>query len=520
MADLRCPDLQIVWFKRDLRVEDHAPLAEAARLGPVLPLYVAEPELWRQPDAAGRHWAILAESLAELRSDLTALGQPLAVRSGDAVAVLEDLRCRYGVAGLWSHQETGNGWTFARDRRVRAWARSHGIPWHEPRQFGVERGRRDRTGWAQRWDRMMAAPPSDRPAGLPALPGLDPGPIPRAVDLGLADDPCPGRQPGGRAAGVALLESFLGERGRHYAREMSSPLTAVDACSRLSIHLAAGTLSMREISQAALARLRALKGAPEAERRGWAGSLKAFHGRLHWHCHFIQKLEDEPRLEFENLHPAYDGLRGFDEHAYRAWAEGRTGWPFVDACMRCLRETGWINFRMRAMLMAVSSYHLWQHWREPSLHLARLFADYEPGIHWPQAQMQSGTTGINTVRIYNPVKQGRDHDPEGAFVRRWCPELSGVPAAFVHEPWRMSAPEQEEAGCRLGRDWPEPIADHLAAARAARDRVWAVRRSPEFKARADAIQDKHGSRRSGLPPSTPAGRRRSAGSRDQLDFGV
>jgi deoxyribodipyrimidine photo-lyase len=512
--------VHIVWYKRDLRVADHAPLAEAARSGPVLPLYIAEPMLWQQPDAAGRHWAFLADSLAELRSALAALGQPLVVRTGDAVAVLEELRRRCAIAGLWSHQETGNAASFARDRRVRAWARAHAIPWAERRQFGVERGRGDRTGWAGRWDRMMAEPAAPPPAGLSGPPDLDPGTIPYGADLGLSADSCPGRQPGGRAAGLALLDGFLQARGRRYAKEMSSPVTAAESCSRLSPHLAHGTLSMREIAQAALARLRDLKGAPQADRQGWVGSLKAFHGRLHWHCHFMQKLEDEPRIEFDNLHPAYDGLRGLDEARYRAWAEGRTGWPFVDACMRCLRDTGWINFRMRAMLMAVSAYHLWQHWREPGLHLARLFTDYEPGIHWPQAQMQSGTTGINTVRIYNPVKQGRDHDPAGEFVRRWCPELAGVPDAFIHEPWRMSALEQREAGWRLGRDWPEPVADHLAAARAARDRVWAVRRSADFKAQADAIQDKHGSRRSGLPPSNPGKRRRPGGGGGQMDLGV
>ncbi len=210
----------------------------------------------------------------------------------------------------------------------------------------------------------------------------------------------------------------------------------------------------------------------------------------------MQKLEDEPRLEFENLHPAYDGLRPAEPDAIRfeAWAKGETGLPFVDACMRALIATGWMNFRMRAMLMAVASYHLWLDWRKPGEHLARLFTDYEPGIHWPQVQMQSGTTGINTVRIYNPVKQGHDQDPDGRFVRRWLPELAEVPDRFLQEPWKW-----DEADRILGKAYPHPIVDHLAAAKEARQRVWGARRGTEFREEAQRIQDKHGSRKSGMP---------------------
>ena len=497
--------VQVVWFKRDLRAGDHDPLLNAARRGPVLPIYIFEPTRWRQDDASARQWAFVRASLMELRDELAALGQPLIVRVGEVVPVLEDLRQTYGSLSLWSHQETGNGWTYARDRRVRAWARERAVTWTELPQHGVIRGLDTRDGWAARWDRFMEKPISRRPEALQELGWLDPGLLPTASNLGLGPDDCPYLPAGGRAAGLDLLRSFLNHRGERYHKEMSSPNTAYDACSRLSTHFAAGTVSIREAAQACRTRIAEVRESPPDRRGTWLAALRAFEGRLHWHCHFIQKLEDQPSLEFENQHPAYDGMRedAFDRGRFEAWSRGETGFPFVDACMRALHETGWINFRMRAMLAAFSAYHLWLHWREPGLHLAQLFVDYEPGIHYPQMQMQSGTTGINTPRIYNPVKQSLDQDPDGTFIRRWVPELQAVTTAHIHEPWKMSGDAQRSAGCIIGKNYPAPIVDHMRAAREARNRIWAVRRSDHYRRTADAIQEKHGSRKSGLPPSNP-----------------
>ncbi|RKT44147.1 FAD-binding domain-containing protein [Thiocapsa rosea] len=494
--------MQLVWFKRDLRVYDHAALAEAAGHGPVLPLYIAEPGYWSQPDSSGRHWAFIAECLVELQADLAALGQPLVIRVGEAIPVLNALLDRLPIQAVWSHEETGNGWTYARDIAVGDLLRSRGIPWHERPQNGVVRRLETRNRWSQIWEHRMRMPleppPTLRPLGtLSEIGGL--GATPDTRDLGIADDPCPQRQPGGRRAGVVTLESFLRERGEAYHREMSSPLTAYESCSRLSTHLAWGTLSIRELVQATrhyreqVAALVQTSG----QRSTWSKALSAFEGRLHWHCHFMQKLESEPRIEFENMHRACDGLRDPtpDRERLDAWRQGLTGFPFVDACMRALTHNGWINFRMRAMLVSFSSYHLWLHWREPGLHLARVFTDYEPGIHWSQVQMQSGTTGINTLRIYNPVKQSQDQDPEGVFIRRWIPELADVADARIHTPWKMSGPEQDACGCGIGRDYPYPILDHEAAAREARRRMGAIRRRAESRAASRTIFETHGSRR-------------------------
>jgi deoxyribodipyrimidine photo-lyase len=485
--------VHIVWYKRDLRIADHRPLAMAAQAGPVLPLYIAEPELWALPDASARQWAFAAESLTELQAGLAALGQPLCVMMGDAVSILQAIHQSHGIAALWSHEETGNGWTYARDLRVATWAKDAGIPWHEPRQFGVIRRIKSRNGWAKAWDRDMAEPITPPPTALHPITGDWPAHIPSAIELGLAPDPCPYAQKGGRAEALKTLDSFLNERGREYRYQMSSPVTAFDASSRMSPHLTWGTISMREVAQASWARMRDLKVSDARDTKSWRASMISFSGRQHWHCHFMQKLEDEPRIEFENLHRAYNGIRPDSADAARleAWSSGNTGFPFIDACMRALNSHGWINFRMRAMLMSFASYHLWLPWRESGLHLARKFVDYEPGIHWSQVQMQSGTTGINTMRIYNPIKQGYDQDPAGIFVRAFVPELNAVPDAFLHEPWLW--PDAEDL------PYPPPLVDNAAAAKAARDALYVIRKSPTHKATARKIVDKHGSRKTGMP---------------------
>jgi deoxyribodipyrimidine photo-lyase len=497
----------LVWLKRDLRVADHAPLAAAGRFERAVALYVVEPAWLHSPEFDVQHLQFALDALAELRAQ----GLPLLLRAGPLPQVLQGLQRELGFTHLFSHEETGPLWSWDRDRAVAAWCRGAGVQWQEFAQTGVVRRLRSRSGWAARWAaRMNAAPAPVPPAGagvLAGVPGLDPGALPAAAAFGITSA-CRPLPAAGEAAAQALLHSFLQRRGADYRRTLSSPLAAEQGCSRLSPHLAFGTISMREVHQATEARITRLAGGDADERR-FAQALRGFSGRLRWHCHFMQKLEDEPQIERRNFARSCDGLREaeFDAARLRAWSEGATGYPMVDACMRSLRATGWLNFRMRAMLVSFAAYHLWLHWREPGLHLARQFLDFEPGIHWSQMQMQSGTTGINTLRMYSPVKQAQDHDPEGRFIRRWLPELAGVPNARLAAPWTMSAAEQRAAGCRIGRDYPAPIVDHAAALAQARQRLVALRGTREARDEADAIQQRHGSRRSGLPPAGRGGRR-------------
>jgi deoxyribodipyrimidine photo-lyase len=180
----------------------------------------------------------------------------------------------------------------------------------------------------------------------------------------------------------------------------------------------------------------------------------------------------------------------------------------VDASVTMLRETGWLNFRMRAMLVSVAAYPLWLHWRPVGEWLATQFLDYEPGIHWSQLQMQSGTTGINTTRVYNPVKQAQDHDPHGQFVRRWLPAMRGVSDSWLFEPWLMPAPAHSGL--------PQPLVELASATREAKQRLHALRKTPEVKAGKAAVVEKHASRK--VPAARKKAQAASAASSQQLGF--
>ncbi|MEM9456934.1 MAG: FAD-binding domain-containing protein [Myxococcota bacterium] len=518
---------QLVWFKRDLRIDDHAPLLEAAAAGSVVCLYIYEPELLAAPETDSSHLEFIEQSLRELDAALVGRGGRLVTRHGEAVEVLDRLHDELGFERLWSHEETGLGITYARDRRVKQWCRRRGVEWIERPQCGVVRPLKARDGWARRWQARMQAPLCPAPLRIEGI-SVDGEGILGPVELGRPASVRTGAQRGGRAEGLRRLDDFLQHRGRDYRWALSSPLRAWDGCSRLSPHLAFGTLSVREVAQHTWRRQRRVALEEERARalrrpelpalRDWAASLDAFGERLRWRDHFIQKLESQPSLEHRNLHPACDGLRIEDPNDWTpeqrrrfvAFEAGATGYPMVDACMRCLQATGWINFRMRAMLASFAAYHLWLHWRPTAQLLARRFLDFEPGIHYPQIQMQSGTTGINALRIYDPAKQVLDHDPRGEFIRRWVPELEGVPDEYLPRPERMPASVQQARGCVIGRDYGPPIVDPVRAPAQARRRLEDARRSPQARAQRERIHQRHGSRR---PPATRSWSSRRGGPR-------
>ena len=501
--------LFVVWFKKDLRWHDHAPLANAAAWaaesgGRVLPLWVYEPAMWRQTDMAAQHAGFANECLAELDAWIqqdSSNNAHLCRIKGEMLDALNALQAKLGPFTLVSTEETGNAWSYERDLSVVDWCKTNHVEWREFPSNGVVRRLLSHGGGRNRWTQhrlkrlqgaILPAPEKLPWVTTKALGGLKVCDEMSAADLRVTDVDKPDRKRGGRALALQELHTFLQQRGRTYRFDMSSPVTAPESCSRISAQLAWGTLSIRECVQATEQRRAELQAMHPAERpEGFLASLKSYESRLHWHCHFIQKLESEPAIELRNVNRGFDNLRNegeltADENLrFMAWCEGRTGFPFIDACMRSLNATGWINFRMRAMLVSFGAYQLWLHWRHLGTHLAQQFTDYEPGIHWSQCQMQSGVTGINTIRIYSPIKQSHDQDPTGVFIRQWVPELASVEPEFIHEPWLMPTPPAS---------YPAPVVDLKAATLAAKEKIYGKKAEKAVQTEAARVYEKHGSR--------------------------
>ena len=473
--------INILWFKKDLRTQDNEALFEASKNFRLLPIFIIENDLWSQKTYSDRQWQFCKESLIDLNQDLKILGQQLIIRTGDVIETFEEISKSFKIMGIYSHQETGDYYTYKRDQKIRNWAIKHNIPWKEYLQFAVFRGKTNRDYWANNWKKHLEKKIPQIKIKLNTV-NFRLGNIPNDDFFKFKEDKCLGRLKGGRKEGLLRLEIFLRKDIYLYRKNISKPDKSMDNCSRLSPYITWGCLSIREIYK-------------KANFKNDINS-KMFKSRLAWHCHFIQKLESEPELEFKEFHSFFNNLRRKNDRFLKLWSEGKTGYPFLDACMRSLNYNGWLNFRMRAMLMSFASYNLWIPWQESGVMLAKKFVDYEPGIHWCQCQMQSGTTSINTNRIYNPVKQGKDHDPEGEFIRKWLPELKNIPNHFIHEPWLIDNYEEYKYLNKI--NYSNPIVDIKETSRTARERLYKITQIEGYWDISNNVYKKHGSRKSNL----------------------
>lgn len=480
------------WVKRDFRLTDNEALCHALELcDSVVALFIIEPGLCKAPETSLLHFLAWRQACEHLSEQLDDRGGRLVTRLGDTLDVFEELHDRYQFEALFSHQETGSELTYRRDCQILRWTHSHKLPWFESFQNGVVRGLQNRDDrQAVIRERLFQSRSLDAPPHITAwsdTPSSDAWPSFETVSGRSMDEriQLEKLQPVTELDAQKTLHTFLYSRGVGYAGGISSPNTAFVAGSRLSVHLAWGTISLRQVFTALSDRTEELAKQPDARSARWRKSLNAFAARLHWHDHFMQRLESAPEMEKEAINPAYRHIEYGDcEPVLQAWMQGTTGLPLVDACVRCLAATGFLNFRMRAMLVTTGCFGLAQSWQALQYPLARLFLDYEPGIHFSQIQMQAGVVGINTLRVYSPHKQLVDHDPQAVFVKQWIPELRSFSADSIRNY------ESETLG-----DYPEPIVDIKTTAKIIKDQIYAVRKSEQGKVEAAKMLNLHGSRK-------------------------
>lgn len=462
----------ILWFRRDLRLADNPALAAAVATGrPVLPVYVRDDEDAgdNAPGGASRWW--LHGSLESLAADLEARGSRLVLRSGPAAEVLARLAAEVDARQVfWTRRH--EPWAVAQAASVRQRFGADGVDCHEGGGSLLHDPDDLRTGsggpyrvfspfWRALRERLRLAPETSAPEHMPPAPSVGSETLatwnlrPSAPDWaeGLREAWRPGE-----AGASSQLARFLDEGLAGYRTQRDIP--GRDGTSRLSPHLHFGEIGPAQVWRAVAGRAVADFGDP------WGGGAESFLSEIAWREFSQHLLAAFPDLPEKPLRPEFGAMpwRNAPEEL-AAWKRGLTGFPIVDAGMRQLWRTGWMHNRVRMIAASFLVKDLLIPWQAGEAWFWDTLVDADLASNAASWQWVagSGADAAPYFRVFNPVSQGQKFDPDGAYVRRWVPELARLPDAFVHEPWAASPIERAAAGVTLGRDYPNPIVDHAAA---------------------------------------------------------
>lgn len=474
--------IQLLWFKRDLRLTQHYALVRAIESvkekGPVLFVYIHEPDLWASPNYSSRHQAFLVQCLDDLRHNIEQCGGLLIERTGSCMEVFEKLCEQLPISQVTAHEEITDSWGYARDRAIRRWFKARHIEFVEVEQNNIQRGKGLQRPFAD-WFELASSAKIRDPRGLDLRRYLMSDQhelgakvrqmaqsIPRGRDLPVTYPlPCPQAQTGGETQAHALLNGFMNAKTlKAYPYSISSPNRAVDHGSRLSAHLAWGTLSPVQVAKSIN---QLIVWAHESGRDDIAeleSAARFYLDRLQWRQGYHAHTELNPNNDHCEYFSAFEAESAWPTHTedyqkrLQAFERGQTGIPLIDACMACLLQTGWLNFRFRSALANFACMGLGLHWKDVGNQLARLFVDFDGGaIHWSQMRIASGTGPFDQLLVYSLSKQSLEQDKFAKFQKRYLPVLQKVPADYFHDFWQRPAHTLEPFGVKLGTNYPHPI---------------------------------------------------------------
>ncbi|MFO1219038.1 MAG: deoxyribodipyrimidine photo-lyase [Burkholderiaceae bacterium] len=469
----------LVWLRRDLRVDNHSALHHAlAAARQVWCAFVFDRAILDPLPRTDRRVEFIRDSLVDLDSQLHALGLRagvervhLIVRHGEAVAQIASLAAQLGVQAVYASHDD-DPYALARDAHARGALADAGIALHTGKDHVVfERSELltgaqapysvftpYKTAWLRRVDdhALAAWPIEPQASALAALPAaLQPG-VPTLHDIGFEPTNLHSLKLPAGASGAQALWADFEPRIDHYDRTRDFP--GVKGPSYLSTHLRFGTISIRRLARAAWQRMQA--GSHGAEV--WLSELiwrEFYHQILHHHPHVVGHAF---RREYDALH--FEHGRAADAH-FAAWCDGRTGYPLVDAAMHQLNQTGYMHNRLRMVSASFLVKHLGIDWRRGEAYFAEKLNDFDLAANnggWQWAA-STGCDAQPYFRIFNPVTQSEKFDAQGHFIRRYLPQLAGLPDAVIHAPWRARPVDLAAAGVTLGEHYPVPIVDHDAA---------------------------------------------------------
>ncbi len=455
-------NIQVVWFKRDIRLHDHEALWQAAQQGPVVCLYAYEPSAWRPSVQSPAHLMFVNQSLRDLDASLSTWGGRMTYRTGECPQVFRELHRELepwgGIACIWSHLEHGPANSTERNQRVQRWCESENIHWSECTQDGsfpaatLQGSRKKLTKWLRE---PSTEPMQFQPLSKNGEGSWHYGSVQSARSLGHTGQTQTLELRGGESIAQQTLQRLLSPQVLEEAATEH-----LDVLGELQPYLAWGNLSVRQVWQA-------IQGAAgmwqtleeEPSRQSIRAHLRRSLRILQHSIQRIQDYADHPWMECRNLDETFDGMRehDFDAELFQDWCDGNTGYPWIDVCIRHLLHTGTWDTIMFETAVRFATHHLWLHWRKLLPFLSKHWIGFNSPLHAVWIQDIAGTTGRIPIRLDCPIKLARQHDPDVQWIRDYIPELAPLPDTEVHAPHLTPVLMQHMNHCVIGTDYPQPI---------------------------------------------------------------